>query len=61
MMHPGADKMYHKLKNNYWCLMIKNFIAAYVEKCMTCLQINVEQQTPSGYLQQLKLPNGNGK
>ncbi|GJS78249.1 putative reverse transcriptase domain-containing protein [Tanacetum coccineum] len=31
-------------------------IAQYVERCLTCLQVKIKHQKPSGYLQQLEIP-----
>ncbi|GKD65742.1 putative reverse transcriptase domain-containing protein [Tanacetum coccineum] len=55
-IHPGADKMYHNLKDVYWWTGMKKDIAIYVSKCLTCLKIKAEHQRPSGLLQQLKIP-----
>ena len=56
MMHPGSDKMYKNLKENYWWIGMKKAIAIYVAKCLTCSQVKAEHQKPSGLLQQLELP-----
>ncbi|KAD4385756.1 hypothetical protein E3N88_25925 [Mikania micrantha] len=56
MMHPGSDKMYKNLKENYWWIGMKKDITAYVAKCLTCSQVKAEHQKPSGMLQQLELP-----
>ncbi|GJY13347.1 putative reverse transcriptase domain-containing protein [Tanacetum coccineum] len=55
-IHPGADKMYHDLKDVYWWTGMKKDIAIYVSKCLTCLKIKAEHQRPSGLLQQPKTP-----
>lgn len=55
-MHPGGDKMYKNLKENYWWIGMKKNIALYVSKCLTCAQVKAEHQKPSGLLQQLELP-----
>ncbi|GJZ58694.1 putative reverse transcriptase domain-containing protein [Tanacetum coccineum] len=34
-VHPGADKMYHDLRDMYWCPRMKRDIATYVSKCLT--------------------------
>nr|GEZ72470.1 putative reverse transcriptase domain-containing protein [Tanacetum cinerariifolium] len=54
--HPGADKMYHDIRNMYWWLGMKRDIAIYVSKCLTCSKVKAEQQTPSGLLQQPEIP-----
>ncbi|GKA99599.1 putative reverse transcriptase domain-containing protein [Tanacetum coccineum] len=55
-VHPGADKMYHDLRDMYWWPGIKKDIATYVSKCLTCLKVKVEHQRPSGLLLQPEIP-----
>jgi hypothetical protein len=35
-IHPGTNKMYQDLKNNFWWTRIKQEIAKYVTECDTC-------------------------
>ena len=35
-VHPGASKMYKDLRENYWWPYMKNEMAKYVSKCLTC-------------------------
>jgi hypothetical protein len=35
-IHPGTNKMYQDLKNNFWCTRMKREIAKYVAECDTC-------------------------
>nr|GEV07180.1 putative reverse transcriptase domain-containing protein [Tanacetum cinerariifolium] len=51
-VHLGADKMYYDLRDLYWWLGMKRYIAEYVSKCLTCSKIKAEHQKPSGLLQQ---------
>ncbi|GJV50783.1 putative reverse transcriptase domain-containing protein [Tanacetum coccineum] len=51
-VHPGADKMYHDLRDMYWWPGMKRDIATYVSKCLTCSKVKAEHQRPSGLLQQ---------
>nr|GEU89935.1 putative reverse transcriptase domain-containing protein [Tanacetum cinerariifolium] len=51
-VHPGADKMYHDLRDMYWWPGIKWDIAIYVSKCLTCSKVKAEHQRPSVLLQQ---------
>ncbi|KAJ0556778.1 putative nucleotidyltransferase, Ribonuclease H [Helianthus annuus] len=55
-IHPGADKMYHDLKEFYWWPNLKGDIATYVGKCLTCSKVKDEYQKPSGLLQQPEIP-----
>ncbi|KAJ0463733.1 putative nucleotidyltransferase, Ribonuclease H [Helianthus annuus] len=55
-MHPGNNKMYQYLRNNFWWIGMKKDIAIYVSKYLTCLQVKEEHLKPSGLLQQLERP-----
>ncbi|GKD59815.1 reverse transcriptase domain-containing protein, partial [Tanacetum coccineum] len=55
-VHPGADKIYHNLRDMYWWPRMKRDIATYVSKCLTCAKVKVEHQRPSGLLQQPEIP-----
>ena len=55
-MHLGSTKMYKDLNFYYWWPRMKKDIAEFIAKCLTCQQIKVEHQTPSGKLQSLSIP-----
>ena len=55
-MHPGSTKMYRDLREMYWWPGMKNDIAVFVSKCLTCQQIKAEHQRPAGLLQPLPIP-----
>ena len=55
-VHPGSTKMYQDLKAMFWWPGMKNDIAEYVAKCLTCQQVKAEHQRPAGLLQPLKIP-----
>ncbi|GKD95110.1 putative reverse transcriptase domain-containing protein, partial [Tanacetum coccineum] len=55
-IHPGSYKMYQDLKKLYWWPNMKEEIATYVSKCMTCAKVKAEYQKPSGLLVQPKIP-----
>ncbi|KAL4559834.1 hypothetical protein LXL04_031980 [Taraxacum kok-saghyz] len=55
-IHPGADKMYHGLRTNYWWPGMKKDIALFVAKCLTCSRVKAEHQRPSGLLVQPEIP-----
>jgi hypothetical protein len=55
-VHPGNNKMYQHLKNNFlWCGM-KRDIAEYVAQCLSCQLVKAEHQRPAGELQPLDVP-----
>nr|GFC87950.1 reverse transcriptase domain-containing protein [Tanacetum cinerariifolium] len=49
-IHPGSDKMYPYMKKLYWWPNMKDDIATYVRKCLTCAKVKAEHQRPSGLL-----------
>lgn len=55
-IHPGGTKMYHDLKEHFWWIGMKRDIAEFVSKCLTCQQVKIEHQRPSGLLQPLEMP-----
>ncbi|GJZ77557.1 putative reverse transcriptase domain-containing protein [Tanacetum coccineum] len=55
-VHPGADKMYHDLRDMYWWPGMKRDIATYISKCLTFAKVKAEHQRPSGLLQQPEIP-----
>ena len=55
-IHTGSTKMYKDLKSHFWWNNMKGDIANYVAKCLTCQQVKIEHQKPSGELQPLTIP-----
>ncbi|XP_016743182.1 uncharacterized protein [Gossypium hirsutum] len=55
-MHPGRNKLYQDLRELYWWPGLKRKVTDYVSKCLTCQQVKVEHQVPSGLLQQVMIP-----
>nr|GEW61023.1 putative reverse transcriptase domain-containing protein [Tanacetum cinerariifolium] len=55
-IHPGSDKMYQDLKKLYWWPNMKAEIATYVSKCLTCANVKIKYQKPSGLLVQPEIP-----
>ncbi|GJX54928.1 putative reverse transcriptase domain-containing protein [Tanacetum coccineum] len=47
-VHPGADKMYHDLRDMYWWPGMKRDIATYVSKCVTCSKAEIEESSMIG-------------
>jgi hypothetical protein len=56
IVHPGSTKMYRDLREVYWWNNMKREIAHFVEQCLTCQQVKMENQRPSGLLQPLLIP-----
>ena len=55
-MHPGGNKMYHDLKQQYWWKGMKIDVTEYVSKCLTCQQVKAEHQVPTSLLNPLPIP-----
>ena len=55
-MHPGGNKMYQDLKQYYWWRGMKRDVTKYVSKCLTCQQVKVKHQVPSGLLNPIPIP-----
>ena len=55
-MHPGGNKMYQDLKQHYLWKGMKRDVIEYVSKCLTCQQVKVEHQVPTGLLNPLPIP-----
>ena len=55
-IHPGATKMYQNLKQFFWWLRMKRYIAKFLAKCLTCQKVKIEHQKLSGLLQPLEIP-----
>ncbi|KAI3808082.1 hypothetical protein L1987_24024 [Smallanthus sonchifolius] len=55
-VHPGADKMYMGLRQQYWWPGMKKDVALFVAKCLTCSKVKAEHQKPSGLLEQPEIP-----
>ena len=55
-IHPGGNKMYKDLRQVYWWSNMKQEVAEYVAKCLTCQRIKIEHQRPAGLLQPLDVP-----
>ncbi|GJW05950.1 retrotransposon protein, putative, ty3-gypsy subclass [Tanacetum coccineum] len=55
-IHPGSTKMYRDLKQYFWWNGMKQDVATFVSKCMTCQQVKIEHQRASGLLQHSEIP-----
>ncbi|GJQ97023.1 retrotransposon protein, putative, ty3-gypsy subclass [Tanacetum coccineum] len=52
----SSTKMYRDLKQYFWWNGMKQDVATFVSKCMTCQQVKIEHQRASGLLQPLEIP-----
>ncbi|GJS28210.1 putative reverse transcriptase domain-containing protein [Tanacetum coccineum] len=55
-IHPRSKKIYQDMKKLYWWPNMKDDIATYVSKCLTCARVKAEHQRPSGLLVQPAIP-----
>ena len=55
-VHPGGDKLYKDLKKVYWWPRMKNEVAEFVAKCLTCQKVKIEHKRPQGTVQPLDIP-----
>ncbi|XP_074363476.1 uncharacterized protein LOC141704025 [Apium graveolens] len=55
-IHPGSTKMYGDLKKHFWWSGMNGYIAEFVGKYLTCQQVKIDHQRPSGLWQQLDIP-----
>ena len=55
-MHLGSNKLYRNLREIFWWKGMKNDVAEFVARCMTCEQVKIEHQRPAGLLQSLPIP-----
>ncbi|GJR68080.1 putative reverse transcriptase domain-containing protein [Tanacetum coccineum] len=60
-IHLGSDKMYQDLKKLYWWLNMKENIAEYVGKCLTCSRVKQNVKSHLAYWYKQRFLYGNGK
>ena len=54
-VHPGGTKMYRDLGHQYYWSRMKRHVGDFVQRCLTCQQVNAEHQKPIGLLQPLEV------
>ena len=54
-VHPGGTKMYRDLCRQYYWSGMKRHVGDFVRRCLTCQQVKVEHQRPTGLLQPLEV------
>ncbi|PKA52812.1 hypothetical protein AXF42_Ash001793 [Apostasia shenzhenica] len=55
-IHPGGNKMYHDLREQFWWPGMKNDIAEFINRRLVCQRVRIEHQRPGGLLQPLEIP-----
>ncbi|KAF5785586.1 putative nucleotidyltransferase, Ribonuclease H [Helianthus annuus] len=55
-IHPGSTKMYRDLCQHFWWNAMKEDVARYVSRCLTCQQVKAEHQRAGGLLKPLDIP-----
>ncbi|MBM1124188.1 hypothetical protein JQN44_27305, partial [Klebsiella pneumoniae] len=55
-VHPGGTKMFRDVSRHFWWPGMKQDIAAFVSRCLTCQQVKAEHRRPAGLLQPLPIP-----
>jgi hypothetical protein len=54
-IHPGSNKMYHDLRQQFWWTRMKCETTRYISKCDTCGKVKAEYMKPGGLLQPLSI------
>jgi hypothetical protein len=55
-IHPGSNKMYHDLRQQFWWTRMKRGAACYISECDTCWKVKADYMKPGGLLQPLSIP-----
>jgi len=50
LAHPGGYKLYKDLRQTFWWSNMKQEVADYLAKCLTCQRVKIEHQRPAGLL-----------
>ena len=58
-VHPGATKMYHDLRRQYYWSGMKRHVGDFVRRCLTCQQVKAKHQKQAGLLQLLEVAEWN--
>ncbi|KAI3669400.1 hypothetical protein L6452_40635 [Arctium lappa] len=59
-IHPGINKMYRDLKQSYWWSGLKKDIANFVERCLMCLKVIVDNSDRTWSYNHWKYRYGSG-
>ena len=55
-IHPGANKMYQDLSQNFWWKGMKMDVTHHVAQCDVCQRVKADHQKSAGLLQPLPIP-----
>jgi hypothetical protein len=55
-IHPGSNKMYHDLRQQFWWTRIKSEATRYVSEYDTCQKVKADYMKSGGLLQPLSIP-----
>ena len=55
-IHPGSNKMYQDLKQQFWWTRMKREFAKYVLECDICCRVKASHLRTAGTLQPLSIP-----
>jgi hypothetical protein len=55
-IHPGSNKMYHDLRQQFWWTRMKRGAACYISECDTCWKVKYDYMKPGGLLEPLSIP-----
>ena len=55
LVHPENTKIYQDLKTRFWWPGMKNDMANFVSKCLTCQQVKAEHQHLAGLLRPIEI------
>ncbi|CAF4246300.1 unnamed protein product [Rotaria sp. Silwood2] len=56
--HFSTDRMYYKIRNQFWWPRMRTTIQRYVRNCRLCIQFNLSRNKKHGHLRSIPLPEG---
>ncbi|CAF1281573.1 unnamed protein product [Rotaria magnacalcarata] len=56
--HFSTDRMYYKIRNQFWWPRMRTIIQRYVKNCRLCIQFNLSRNKKHGHLRSIPLPEG---
>ena len=60
-IHLGANKMYKDLRKNFWWSNMKQEVADFVTRCLTCQQVKLNIEDPLDSCNHFPSRNGSGR